>query len=79
MTSTIDDDIRKLGVEEGKFDVEDVQVERASSSSSSMQCTEFVVTDEERRLVRKLDMRIMPILSIVYLFACKSSIIMRFR
>ncbi|KAI0805982.1 major facilitator superfamily domain-containing protein [Irpex lacteus] len=57
MTSTIDDDTRKLGVEQ------------ASSSSSSVQCTEFVVTDEEKRLVRKLDMRIMPILSIVYLFA----------
>ena len=27
---------------------------------------------EERRLVRKLDMRILPVLSIVYLFACNS-------
>lgn len=28
--------------------------------------------DEEKRLVRKLDMRIIPTISIIYLFACKS-------
>lgn len=30
------------------------------------------VNDEEKRLVRKLDMRIIPTISVIYLFACKS-------
>lgn len=32
----------------------------------------ITVNDEEKRLVRKLDMRIIPTISIIYLFACKS-------
>lgn len=34
--------------------------------------TEFEATPEEKRLVRRLDMRIMPIACAMYLFACKS-------
>lgn len=33
--------------------------------------TSWLGTVEERRLVRKLDMRIMPLTCILYLFACK--------
>ena len=35
--------------------------------------TEYEATPEEKRLVRRLDMRIMPIACIMYLFACKCS------
>ena len=50
--------------------VEDIQVERGSSVLYSRQ-KHCRVSNEERKLVRKLDMRIVPIISIVYLFACK--------
>ncbi len=30
-----------------------------------------IANDEEKRLVRKLDMRIIPTISVIYLFACK--------
>lgn len=33
------------------------------------------VSQEEKRLVRKLDSRIMPIACILYLFACESSLL----
>lgn len=52
-----------------KYDADDVHVERASSGLSSPE--PFVITAEEKRLVRKLDMRIMPIACILYLFACE--------
>lgn len=32
----------------------------------------FVSSEEEKRLVRKLDMHVMLTLAIIYLFACKS-------
>lgn len=50
--------------------VEDIQIEQGSSLLST-QPKPLVVSVEEKRLIRKLDMRIMPVLSVVYLFACK--------
>jgi hypothetical protein len=44
-----------------------VQVENRSIRSQSID----EISPEERRLVRKLDLRIMPLLSILYLFACE--------
>ena len=35
----------------------------------------FVLSDEERKLVRKLDMRVMLTLAIIYLFACEYRIL----
>lgn len=59
-------------VKSEKFDEADVQVEQSSlSGDSSVQREKFVPSDAEKRLVRKLDMRIMPILSVIYLFACE--------
>ena len=59
-------------VKSEKFDQPDLQVEQISlSGDSSVQRKKFVPSDAEKRLVRKLDMRIMPILSVIYLFACK--------
>ena len=66
-----DSDTRKQSqAEDIKDYVEDIQIEQGSSVVSA-QPRQFVVSVEEKRLVRKLDMRIMPILSMVYLFACK--------
>lgn len=72
----LDDDTRKeQQVDNEKYGVDEVQVERASSTrSSQVQPKEFVMSDEEKRLVRKLDIRIMPIACILYLFACKSGV-----
>ena len=50
---------------EDKFSVE--QLEQASSRSSAA----VEISAEERKLVRKIDLRIMPILSAVYLCACE--------
>ncbi|KAI0090137.1 MFS general substrate transporter [Irpex rosettiformis] len=55
-------------VENEKYGADDVQVDRASSIASS-QHKELSVSDGEKKLVRKLDMRIMPIACILYLFA----------
>ena len=66
-----DSDTRKQSqAEDIKDYVEDIQIEQGSSVLSA-QPKQFVASVEEKRLVRKLDMRIMPILSMVYLFACK--------
>ncbi|KAI0805978.1 MFS general substrate transporter [Irpex lacteus] len=67
----LDDDTRKeQHVDNEKYGADEVQVERASSTrSSQVQHKEFVMSDEEKRLVRKLDIRIMPIACILYLFA----------
>ena len=58
--------------EDEKSGIDEAQVYQASSSSPPSN-KDFVVTEEERRLVRRLDMRIMPIACILYLFACKSN------
>lgn len=50
---------------EDKLDVE--KVENRSVSQSSVD----EVSPEERKLVRKLDSRIMPLACILYLFACE--------
>ena len=52
--------------EKGSADPAVEQVEQSPPSA-----TEFEATPEEKRLVRKLDMRIMPIACIMYLFACE--------
>ncbi len=72
----LDDDTRKeQQVDSEKYGADEVQVERASSTrSSQVQHKEFVMSDEEKRLVRKLDIRIMPIACILYLFACESNV-----
>ena len=50
-----------------KIDVEQKEtIEQDSSSTDQLSFTEH----EENELVRKLDRRILPILYIVYLFAC---------
>jgi hypothetical protein len=50
----------------------DSQIERATSSSPALTQQQFVKSAAEKKLVRKLDMRIMPIACILYLFACES-------
>ncbi|KAI0687669.1 major facilitator superfamily domain-containing protein [Cytidiella melzeri] len=52
-----------------KYDLDDLHVERASSDPSHPSRLPFTKSEEEKRLVRKLDMRIMPIACILYLFA----------
>lgn len=46
-----------------------LDVEKVESHSVSGSVEETLL--EERKLVRKLDLRIMPLLCIVYLFACE--------
>lgn len=57
-TSIADD---KTSVEKGEQTFEE----------SPASATQYEATPEERRLVRKLDMRIMPIACVMYLFACE--------
>ncbi len=52
-----------------EYDEEKVEV---SAGPSSRPATAEEIA-EEKRLVRKLDYRIMPIACLLYLFACKSS------
>lgn len=63
---------KEFRVEDVKYLVEDTQVERGSFVLSSPHGHRGV-SSEEKELVRKLDLRIVPIISIVYLFACKSN------
>lgn len=49
-----------------KLDVEKIETSSAAGSYAGG------VSPEERKLVRKLDSRIMPIACILYLFACES-------
>ena len=42
------------------------------SPSSSEGWNEAIFAVEEKRLTRKLDYRILPIMSLLYLFACES-------
>lgn len=49
----------------------DEKLETASESGSQSTDPEKII--EERRLVRKLDQRILPITCLLYLFACQSS------
>ncbi|KAI0090141.1 MFS general substrate transporter [Irpex rosettiformis] len=63
-----DDGRNQPQVEDNEYFTEDIQVAR-TSSSSLLKPIQFIPSEEEKRLVRKLDLRIMPILSIVYLFA----------
>ncbi|KAI0346154.1 MFS general substrate transporter [Trametopsis cervina] len=51
-----------------KLNVEDTQLEREGSRSPE-ELKSFTISEAEKRLVRKLDMRIMPIACILYLFA----------
>ena len=48
-----------------------VEEEKADSVDERAPVVPAHTPDEERRLVRKLDMRIMPIACIMYLFACE--------
>lgn len=52
-----------------KLDVEKVESRSVSGSAKETSLEERSL--EEQRLVRKLDLRIMPLLCIVYLFACE--------
>ena len=52
--------------EKGVVDVEEQQVEYRDSTTVGTERREA-----ERRLVRKLDKRILPLLCAMYLFACK--------
>ena len=47
-------------------------LETGSEGDTSSAASESKL-ERERRLVRKLDMRIIPMLCIIYLFACESS------
>ena len=59
---------------DGKADVEQIE-ERFSIEETQ----EYVVDPaEERRLLRKIDMRVMPIVCIVYLFACAYPLLLCF-
>jgi hypothetical protein len=49
---------------------QDLQLETASDEPSTLIHKEKTI--EERKLVRKLDVRILPITCLLYLFACKS-------
>ena len=51
--------------EKGVVDVEEQQVEYQDSTARTER------REAERRLVRKLDKRILPLLCAMYLFACK--------
>jgi hypothetical protein len=57
----------------------DSQIERATSSSPPLTHQQFTISAAEKKLVRKLDMRIMPIACILYLFACESLSMQRYR
>ena len=59
--STVTDD------EKGVVDVEQQQVEYRDSTAGTER------REAERRLVRKLDKRILPLLCAMYLFACKQT------
>lgn len=47
-----------------KADIEELEVKPTTRVSARS-------PDEERRLVRKIDLRIMPIACVLYLFACE--------
>ena len=55
-------------------DAKTILVEGAASDE--IQEDAFVQSPEERRLVRKLDMRILPLACLMYLFACAFAYIM---
>ena len=62
---------RSSGSEKGD-DIEikqDISPESAGEPGLAVE-KELVISDEERRLVRKLDWRILPIACLMYLFAC---------
>ena len=61
-----------------KQEVSDVEFARPKESSTAHGTTASVALghsslEDERRLVRKLDMRILPLISSLYLFACAST------
>ena len=53
--------------------VEDVPNSRDAADSDDSSDSDTAAHREERRLVRKLDERIMPLICCIYLFSCASS------
>jgi hypothetical protein len=60
----------------GEMDVDGCDVDREGGSSPGSDETDLLIPNpdtraQERLLVRKLDLRILPILCLLYLFACE--------
>lgn len=73
---SVEEEKLRYSKDEGNF-VEEKQaedVEGVTDEGEVVSATKFEGTPEERRLVRKLDGRIMPLACILYLFACTSFI-----
>ena len=70
MSNTAADDSIKTHVAHIEEEVKDVDGSSDTSGTTPP-------PDAERRLVRKLDMRIMPTVCLIYLFACKPAVIDR--
>lgn len=62
-----------MGVDEKTNYADEKTESTVEHHDAPVSATEFEATPEERRLVRRLDMRIMPIACVMYLFACKFS------
>ena len=61
----------KRSTEYASSGVADVDVEQKRDIEEVEATEEVEITPEEKRLVRKLDRRILPIVCLMYLFACK--------
>jgi hypothetical protein len=64
-------DKNSSGSKRASYDINNVEKLSAAAKGSSDESSATQVSEAEKKLVKKLDRRIMPIICLVYLFACE--------